>query len=69
MKSSKKKHLLKTISWRLLATFTTVLLAWVISGDPMIGLAVGGWEFFIKMILYYFHERAWHSINFKKSND
>ena len=49
-----------------MATFTTVILAWIISGDPMIGLAVGGWEFIIKMILYYFHERAWHTFNLKK---
>ncbi|REE83106.1 putative membrane protein [Lutibacter oceani] len=65
--NSKKKHLLKTISWRFLATFTTVVLAWIISGDPMIGLAVGGWEFFLKMILYYLHERVWYKITFKKN--
>ena len=66
MENSKKKHILKTISWRLLATFTTIILAWVISGDPMIGLAVGGWEFFLKMILYYLHERAWYKVVLKK---
>jgi len=61
---SKKRHLAKTITWRLLATATTIILAWLISGDPMIGLQVGGWEFFIKMMLYYVHERAWYKINF-----
>ena len=61
---SRKRHIAKTITWRLIATGTTVILAWIISGDPMIGLQVGGWEFFIKMILYYLHERAWYRINF-----
>jgi len=61
---SKKRHIAKTITWRLLATTTTVILAWIISGDPMIGLQVGGWEFFIKMLLYYVHERTWYKINF-----
>lgn len=61
---SKKRHVAKTITWRLIATVTTVILAWLISGDPMIGLKVGGWEFFIKMALYYFHERAWYRIDF-----
>ena len=61
---SKKRHIAKTITWRLLATATTIVLAWIISGDPMIGLQVGGWEFFIKMLLYYVHERAWYKINF-----
>lgn len=65
MKSvSRKRHIAKTITWRLIATGTTVVLAWIISGDPMIGLQVGGWEFFIKMALYYLHERAWYRINF-----
>ena len=61
---SKKRHIAKTITWRIIATGTTVILAWLISGDAMIGLQVGGWEFFIKMILYYFHERAWYKFNF-----
>ena len=61
---SKKRHFAKTITWRVIATVTTIILAWLISGDPMIGLQVGGWEFFIKMALYYLHERAWFRINF-----
>ena len=61
---SQKRHLAKTFTWRLIATGTTIILAWIISGDPMIGLQVGGWEFFIKMLLYYMHERAWYKINF-----
>lgn len=64
MELSKKRHLAKTITWRLLATTATVIIAWIISGDPLIGLQVGGWEFFIKMLLYYFHERVWYSSNF-----
>ena len=43
---SKKRHIAKTITWRLIATGTTIILAWIISGDPMIGLHVGFWEFF-----------------------
>ena len=61
---SKKRHFAKTITWRILATLTTILLAWIISGDPMIGLKVGGWEFFLKMLLYYIHERVWYKVNF-----
>ncbi len=60
---SKKRHIAKSITWRLVATGTTIILAWLISGDPIIGLQVGGWEFFIKMALYYFHERVWYKMN------
>jgi uncharacterized membrane protein len=61
---SRKRHIAKTITWRILASLTTIILAWIISGDPLIGLTIGGWEFFIKMILYYFHERMWYKADF-----
>ncbi len=59
---SHKRHLAKTFTWRILATLTTIILAWIVSGDPWIGLQVGGWEFFAKMVLYYVHERAWYKL-------
>lgn len=61
---SKKRHILKTITWRLIATTTTILLAWIISDDYTIGLKVGFLEFFAKMLLYYFHERVWYKFKF-----
>ena len=40
------------------------IIAWIVSGDPMTGLTVGDIEFFIKMPVYYLHERAWYKSNF-----
>lgn len=60
----RKRHLLKTVTWRIVGTLDTILLGWLISGDPTIGISVGGAELFTKMILYYFHERAWYKIDF-----
>ena len=56
---SKSKSLLKTVSWRITATVTTILIAYTILGDITPALAIGGIEFFAKMIIYYYHERAW----------
>ena len=56
---SKLKSLYKTISWRITATVTTILIAYLILGDITPALAIGGIEFFAKMIIYYYHERAW----------
>ena len=64
MEASKKRHIAKTITSRITATFTTMIIAWIVSGDPMTGLTVGGIEFFIKMPVYYIHERAWYKSNF-----
>ncbi len=58
------RHLAKTVSWRVVGTVDTMILAWVISGDPMVGLKVGLVEVITKMLLYYLHEKAWYRSNF-----
>lgn len=59
MNLDKKRHLLKTVTWRITATLITILLAFIISGDVYIALHIGGWEVLIKLIAYYYHERIW----------
>lgn len=62
-----KRHILKTISWRILATLITILVSLIISGDINIALNIGLFEVIIKMIVYYGHERFWfNKIRFKK---
>jgi len=62
---AERRHILKTFTWRIIATLTTTIIAWIVTGDPMIGLKVGSIEFIIKMLLYYFHEKAWHKVDIK----
>lgn len=57
-----KRHLFKTITWRVVGTIDTILIGWFVSGDPTVGLSIGGIEVFTKMILYFFHERAWYKL-------
>ncbi|MCW5515582.1 DUF2061 domain-containing protein [Muriicola sp. Z0-33] len=64
IKESRRRHLLKTISWRIIGTLDTVLLSWLITGSPLMGVKIGMLEVITKMILYYLHERAWYRINF-----
>ncbi len=59
---AEKRHILKTFTWRIIATLTTTMIAWIVTGDPMIGIKVGSIEFVIKMVLYYFHEKIWHKV-------
>ena len=62
--SSKIRHLLKTITWRIIGTLDTIILGWIISGEAVIGITVGGFELITKMILYYLHERIWYKTTF-----
>jgi uncharacterized membrane protein len=59
-----KRHIAKTITWRIIGTIDTMILGWIISGNPMTGLKIGGLELVTKIMLYYAHERAWFRINF-----
>tara|TARA_Y100001935_G_C17010378_1_gene362631 strand:+ start:159 stop:371 length:213 start_codon:yes stop_codon:yes gene_type:complete len=56
------RSLIKTITWRILASIDTFLIAWLVSGS----ISVGGWiatiEVITKIVLYYFHERAWNRV-------
>lgn len=67
-KVSYKRHIAKTITWRLVGTTDTALLSWFISGNPLIGLKVGFAELATKMVLYYLHERVWLKINLSNSH-
>lgn len=60
---SRKRHILKTITWRIVGTLDTMILSWIITGSLKIGMAIGGVEVITKMVLYYFHERAWYKFS------
>lgn len=54
------RHLLKTLTWRIIGTIDTMLIAWLVTGSISIGAAIGGIEIITKMLLYYTHERVWY---------
>lgn len=60
---SRKRHILKTITWRIIGTLDTMVLSWIITGSWKIGVAIGGVEVVTKMVLYYLHERAWYKFS------
>ena len=57
--------MLKAVSWRVLATLTTMVIAYIVCvpiGDISDALKIGAVEVVAKMLIYYFHERAWAQI-------
>ena len=57
---SKGRHILKTLTWRIIGTIDTIVLSWLITGSLTLGFSIGGVEVVTKMILYFLHERAWY---------
>ena len=60
MSLSKKRHLAKTISYRVLSTTIGFLIMWWASDSIKIGTAFGIAELVYKPIQYYIHERIWY---------
>ena len=64
---SQKRTIVKTMTWRITASLTTFIIAWMLTGDFLIGATIGGIEGVTKIFLYYFHERIWNNINWAKN--
>ncbi|NQZ52938.1 MAG: adenylyl-sulfate kinase [Piscirickettsiaceae bacterium] len=63
---TKKRSLIKGISWRFFATSTTIIIVYLFFGRLDLAIAAGILESFAKIFLYFFHERAWQKIKFGK---
>jgi len=66
-RDTQRRTLYKTISWRIVATTTTMSLVWIFTGELSSAATVGVFEFFSKMLFYYVHERAWNLSSVGKS--
>lgn len=53
---------MKALSWRVLATLTTVVLVLAFTGELTLAVAVGGTEVVAEMVIYYLHERLWATV-------
>jgi len=58
------RSLLKSVSFRLIATLSTIVLVFAFTKEIMVSLQVGFLEFFAKIALYYFRERVWNMFQF-----
>ena len=59
IRESRLRSVFKALSWRVLATLTTIAIAYFIVGDVKTALKIGAVEVVAKMAIYYLHERAW----------
>jgi uncharacterized membrane protein len=59
-KVSPKRHLAKTVSYRVISTLIGFFAMWWVTGDIRFGTAFGFMELIFKPFLYYAHERVWY---------
>ena len=60
IKVSTKRHLAKTISYRIISTIIGFLIMWCVTGQIKFGVMFGIAELLYKPFQYYIHERIWY---------
>lgn len=63
-----KRHLAKTVSWRIVGTLDTLVFALLLTGNMNTSLSLSGYTIITKMIWYYLHERAWFRASMSNAN-
>jgi uncharacterized membrane protein len=54
------RHILKTISYRILGTLTTVSVAYSLGASIELSSLLGVGELLLKPVIYFLHERLWY---------
>ncbi len=58
-RESRLRSILKAITYRIIGTVATAAVAFSVTGETSVALAIGAVEPFAKIVIYYLHERAW----------
>ena len=60
---SKKKSIIKTISWRIIAITVSYIVAYLFTKSSSTSLGLVLTANAVSMFIYYFHERIWNKYN------
>ncbi len=61
---SHKRSIAKAITWRVIATLVTFIVAYWFTREVVLSMGIGFGDAIIKAFTYYFHERLWNRIGF-----
>lgn len=62
--SSMSRSGAKAVTWRVIATTTTMFLVFFFTGELDLSLGVGFFDVLLKLAFYFLHERAWDRVWF-----
>lgn len=62
MHESHKRSILKGITWRLIASATTMVVVYFMTGNLALVASVGFVDIVAKILFYYLHERSWGKV-------
>ena len=62
MKVTKARSFTKSLSYRIFGTLSSWAVVYVITSEGSLATLVAFWETVVKVVIYYYHERAWNKI-------
>ena len=65
--TSRMRSGLKALTWRLVATITTVSIVYILTGQLELTAVVGFYDVVLKLIFYFLHERVWNRIQYGRT--
>jgi uncharacterized membrane protein len=62
VKVTRSRSFIKALSYRILGTLSSVVVAYVITKNASLSITIAFWETIVKIFIYYAHERGWNYI-------
>ena len=56
---TRSRSLAKAVTWRFMATIDTFVISYIVTGKIVMAGTIAATEIATKILIYYFHERAW----------
>ena len=61
----KKRNIWKTVTWRIISLVLSFSVGYLLTGSFEVGGLFAAFDFFVKSVLYYLHERFWNKFTIK----
>ncbi len=62
MRETHRRSILKGVTWRVIASATTMTVVYVVTGNLALVASVGVVDIVAKVFFYYLHERTWGKV-------
>ena len=69
MTETRKRSIVKSLTWRTICILVSIITAYFLTGKLDVSVAIGTVYNAITMILYYFHERFWNTLEWEKQKN
>lgn len=61
------RSIVKAYSYRILGSFTTMIISFIVTGSIIVSATIGFTEMFLKPFVYWLHERIWNKVNWGRN--